>query len=57
MKEKQIINCPFCNSENISKPRLSGKAFVISILLLGFPLPFKDKTLHCFDCGKDFKSR
>ena len=47
--------CPYCSSTEISKPRYSAQAFAVSILLLGFPLPFISKEHHCFDCGKDFK--
>jgi DNA-directed RNA polymerase subunit RPC12/RpoP len=55
MKNPEKIFCPYCNSEEISKPRLSGRAFAISFLLLGFPIPFLEKSYHCFDCGQDFK--
>lgn len=55
MKSGSIIICPYCNSDEISKPRLSAQAFAISILLLGFPIVFKKRIYHCFDCGKDFK--
>lgn len=48
-------SCPVCGSTELSTPRYSGKAFAISILLLGFPLPFMSKERHCFDCGVDFK--
>jgi hypothetical protein len=47
--------CPFCHSTNVDKPRSSPQVFAISILLLGFPLPFMKKKSHCFDCGKEFK--
>lgn len=54
----EIIRCPKCNSEEVSEPRRSPTAFVVAILLLGFPLPFIPKTIyHCFDCGYDFKKR
>jgi len=51
------IKCPNCGSDEVSKPKLSGQAFAISVLLLGFPLPFISKTYHCFDCGQDFKKK
>ena len=57
MELKKVIKCPFCESDDVSKPQLSARAFAISILLLGFPLPFISKTRHCFDCGKDFKMK
>jgi uncharacterized Zn finger protein len=53
--KNQNINCPNCGSDEVSKLKLSGQAFAISVLLLGFPLPFVSKTYHCFDCGHDFK--
>jgi len=53
----KIILCPFCGSEEVSKPQWSAKAFAISVLLIGIPLPFLSKTRHCFNCGKDFKSK
>jgi len=57
MTDKAEIICPNCGSDEISKPRLSGKWFAISFLLFGFPLPFISKTFHCFDCGQDFKKK
>ena len=61
--EKEIIAtinadaniCPYCGSAELSKPRLSKKAFVFSLILLGFPIPFMGRTRHCFNCSRDFK--
>jgi hypothetical protein len=47
--------CPVCGSEEISTPRLSSSIFAISALILGFPLPFRTRIAHCYDCGTDFK--
>jgi DNA-directed RNA polymerase subunit RPC12/RpoP len=56
MSEKiQNVVCPKCGSLEIGKPRFSKRAMAISILLIGFPLPFINKECHCFDCGSDFK--
>ena len=55
IEDSAIIKCPYCGSENVSKAKLSKKAFAISILMLGFPIPFLNKTFHCFGCGNDFK--
>ena len=55
MKNNIVISCPYCGSEEVSKPRLSERAFAIGILCIGFPFLFMSKTVHCFDCGKDFK--
>jgi DNA-directed RNA polymerase subunit RPC12/RpoP len=49
------VKCPSCGSIEISRPQLSGQALAISLLLLGFPLPFFKRTYHCFNCGLDFK--
>jgi hypothetical protein len=54
---EKIIKCPSCGSDEISKPMLSSRAFAISFLLLGFPLPFIGKKYHCFDCQLDFKKK
>ncbi|MFI5204531.1 MAG: hypothetical protein ACHQF2_08560 [Flavobacteriales bacterium] len=51
----QVITCPVCKSDNVSKARWSKQAIAISLLLLGLPLPIKNKVCHCFDCGLDFK--
>lgn len=55
MSDNEEIKCPACGSEEVSKPRLSEQAFAISVLLLGFPLPFIKKTCQCYDCGTKFK--
>lgn len=54
MNERAKIVCPKCGSDDVYKDKLSLKAFVIGILLLGFPLPFFKKKYHCFNCGNDF---
>jgi DNA-directed RNA polymerase subunit RPC12/RpoP len=51
------LKCPHCGSSEISKPRFSASVFAISILLLGVPLSWMSKTIHCFDCGQDFKKK
>lgn len=57
-KNKNTVVCPTCNSsEEVSKPQFSGRAFAISFLLLGFPIPFLSRTYHCFNCGIDFKKK
>lgn len=50
-------NCPYCNSDNILKQKKPGYVTMLSILLLGLPLPFFKNTYHCFECGKDWKSK
>jgi hypothetical protein len=54
--EMQTTCCPNCGSYDVSKPKLSPQSVAISVLLLGFPLPFLSKTSHCFNCGTDFKN-
>lgn len=60
IEEKQIATeketlCPKCNSTNNRKEDVSAPAFVISILTLGFPIPFLKRKYHCFDCGHEWK--
>jgi len=54
-KLKAQLRCPNCGSLEVTKPKFSKRAMAISILLIGFPLPFINKECHCFDCGNDFK--
>lgn len=49
------IKCTNCGSIDVLKNKISGPVFAISILLLGFPLPFMSKVYHCFNCGENFK--
>ncbi len=51
------IKCPACGSDEISKPLTSRQGMAISLLLLGFPLPFLNQVYHCFNCGLDFKKK
>ncbi len=51
------IKCTKCGSVDVLKKKISGPVFAISLLLLGFPLPFMSKMYHCFDCGEDFKRK
>lgn len=34
-----------------------AKALTLSLLLLGFLLPFINRKYHYFDCGKDFSKK
>ena len=49
--------CPYCESMNIARKNLPGYIFVLSILLLGFPIPFLNRLYHCYDCSKEWKIR
>lgn len=53
-KAKEEYPCPFCGSLETSRAQLSGTVFGISILFLGFPLPFFKRKYYCFDCKKEF---
>lgn len=52
-KDKEF--CPYCKSENIAKKKMPGYIFALSILFLGFPLPFLKKVYYCYDCSKEWK--
>lgn len=51
------LTCPYCNSQNIMKEKQPGYVILFSILLLGIPIPFLNKTYHCFDCGQNWLVR
>lgn len=53
--EKLEVRCPNCNSTEVSKPKYSAKVLAVSVLLLGFPIPFISRTYFCFDCRNEFK--
>ena len=50
-----ILICPFCNSENIGKKRRSTILIIISILLLGIPLPIFKRNFYCYKCENEWK--
>ena len=45
--------CPYCESTNIIKKKNYSYA-VLSILLLGFPIPFHKKRYFCFECNNEW---
>lgn len=47
--------CPYCNSANVTKKSMPGYILVLSMLLLGFPLPFLKRRYYCYDCSKEWK--
>lgn len=55
MEKNPKINCPHCGTEDVYKNKYSARALAISVLLLGFPIPFLKKTYYCFECRLDFK--
>lgn len=49
------VNCPKCNSDNVVRKKMPGYAIMLSILLLGLPIPFFKKSYYCFDCENEWK--
>jgi predicted RNA-binding Zn-ribbon protein involved in translation (DUF1610 family) len=47
--------CPQCGSEDIHSVRLSRKIAMLTLLLLGMPLPFLHRREHCAACGFEWK--
>ena len=47
--------CPFCGSTEVEYEKYSRKWFFLSILLLGFPLPFLKRKWSCRTCGASWK--
>lgn len=54
VKKEDVEHCPYCNSDNVIKKKKAGYAIMLSILLLGLPLPFFKKNYYCFDCEKEW---
>lgn len=46
--------CPRCGSDQLFPVRLSRKLAMLSILLLGAPLPFLYRKTRCAGCGFEF---
>jgi hypothetical protein len=62
--EEVIINCPKCQSTNVSPGNLSKKKFRFWIMFILSAISFnplfsqpinKQKAYHCFDCDNDFE--
>jgi hypothetical protein len=47
--------CPFCGSENIVKNKKNTLLTILSIFLLGLPLPIFKSRYYCFTCEKEWK--
>lgn len=47
--------CPYCGGANIVRKNLPGYTFALSILLLGFPIPFLKRVHYCYDCTREWK--
>lgn len=52
--ESEIIKCPICGSEKIQNEKYSKKFAYLSILLLGFPLLFRNRKYECMNCGTNW---
>jgi len=50
----EIQVCPNCGSGEVSKPAYSLASIAIAMFLIGLPIPFLRKRVHCFDCFTDF---
>lgn len=54
-KATKDIKCSKCNSYNIVQRKLAGYTLIISILFLGLPFLFFNKSYYCFDCENEWK--
>jgi len=54
MEEQGAVQCPNCGSTEVRQEKISPMMFAVSVILLGFPLPFFRRRYHCFDCDHDF---
>lgn len=54
-KNNNELTCKYCSSDNVVKKKQAGYATLLSILLLGLPLPLFKKSYYCFDCEKEWK--
>lgn len=52
---KSKCNCPFCNSENISRSKTAGFLMIGVYFIFGAPFPVYKSTYKCFDCNKEWK--
>jgi len=55
VRDKKILICPFCNSDNVVRKKETGYAILLSFLLFSLPLPIFKKSYYCFDCEKTWK--
>lgn len=47
--------CPFCQSEDIHLERLNRGLTLLSILFMGFPVPFLKRKMICDRCERSWK--
>lgn len=56
-KDKNIIYCPKCDSDEIYFEKFDKKPVFMSWLLLGIPIPFIKRKLKCYNCGYQWKNK
>ena len=49
------VRCPECGSDNVVREQLSKRAFFLSWIFLGFPLPFFRNSYRCLSCNRTWK--
>jgi hypothetical protein len=49
--------CPFCQSEDIHLEKLNRGLSLISILFMGFPVPFLKRSMVCDRCERSWKPK
>jgi tetratricopeptide (TPR) repeat protein len=54
-EEDEPQKSPRCGSEDIRYEKYATKSFFLSLLLLGFPLPFLKQEWVCHNCGLRWK--
>lgn len=51
------VRCPECGSDNVVREKLSRRAFFLSWMFLGFPLPFFRNSYSCLSCLQTWKKK
>jgi DNA-directed RNA polymerase subunit RPC12/RpoP len=49
------VRCPECGSDNVVREQLSKRAFFLSWIFLGFPIPFFSNSYRCLSCNRTWK--
>lgn len=47
--------CPTCGSDDVIKEKVSKRAFFLTWIFLGFPIPFFGRTYKCLTCRRTWK--
>ncbi|HEV7297850.1 MAG TPA: hypothetical protein VGN72_00675 [Tepidisphaeraceae bacterium] len=50
-----VPQCPACGSSNVRRRFMTRRSAALSILLLGFPIPFLTRQWTCSDCAHDWR--